>query len=203
MDSKQLQQFCSKDRDDERMNTPFSVGEFSYATNGHILVRVPRLADVPERDDALNLDRVSPSFNAEISIWLPVPFIAPLAYISCEVCGTSGRAYKCPECDGEGSVDLDTKFNTYDSVDCKTCEGNRQISRSEIDSLNNYYGDIEIIEETCDSCCGEGKFYKDQSIPVGEALFSDKYLHWIGQLDGCEIGVVDDVKPARFRFDGG
>ena len=203
MDSKQLQQFCSKSRYEERKHTPFSVGEFSYATNGYLMVRIPRLDDVPERDDALNLDRVAPSFATEIALWLPVPFIAPIAYISCEVCGISGKAYQCPECEGDGSVDPDTKFNSYNPVDCKTCEGNRQISREEINSLNNYFGDIEIIEEVCESCSGEGKFYTAQAIPVGDALFSDKYLHSIGQLDGCEIGVVDAVKPSRFRFDGG
>ena len=45
-----LQQFCSTDGTRWYLTKPFSMGEFSFATNGHILVRQPRRADVPDID---------------------------------------------------------------------------------------------------------------------------------------------------------
>src|SRR5574337_601455 len=38
-----LKKFCSKDR--PKLLDPFSGGEFTYASNGHIAVRVPRCAE--------------------------------------------------------------------------------------------------------------------------------------------------------------
>ena len=44
--------FC--DPSSPGLTRPFSVGTWSYATNGHILVRVPRRDDVAENPDAPN-----------------------------------------------------------------------------------------------------------------------------------------------------
>ena len=85
---------------------PWSLGEHSYATNGKILVRVDRLADV-----APPVDRKIEQTTAQIDGWLaklaaahrvPVPRIEVPAGKSwtCDQC--EGRGCSCCECDGAG-----------------------------------------------------------------------------------------------------
>lgn len=72
-----LTPFCSPDRPE--LNRPFSDGPFSYATNGHVLLRVPRLAGVPDR---LSLTARPPNPDhlfANWSLynnWKPLPSLA-------------------------------------------------------------------------------------------------------------------------------
>jgi hypothetical protein len=49
-----LEMFCSSDPSRPVLARPFSIGLWSYATNGHILVRVPRRDDVAENPEAPN-----------------------------------------------------------------------------------------------------------------------------------------------------
>ena len=51
-----LEIFCATDR--PKLARPFSIGAWTYATNGHILVRVPRRDDVAENPDAPNASLV-------------------------------------------------------------------------------------------------------------------------------------------------
>src|SRR3990167_7705159 len=51
-----LQQFCSKDKERPHLMTPFTIGDFSYATNGHIIVRVRRLDGIDPPSKDLNAD---------------------------------------------------------------------------------------------------------------------------------------------------
>ena len=66
----------------EQLGTPFSQGAFSYATNGKVMIRIPRRDDVPERGDAPGnvgyeiFDAMPHDGN-----WLPVPAIPePMAH---------------------------------------------------------------------------------------------------------------------------
>ena len=108
MNADYLQQFCF-DTDDVRhhIRKPWSRGDRTYATNGHILVHVPRLADVAENDRAPQavsnlLER------AKTGTWLPVPVTTMPPYIPCTWCDGSGkdpsdRRYRCDECGGKKS----------------------------------------------------------------------------------------------------
>ena len=100
-----LQKFCADD-DDIRyyLRQPWSAGEFSYATNGHILVHVPRLAYVPYNDKAPDaqalIDKTAPSKE-----WLPVPGVEMPPDVACTWCDGTGkdpndRRCKCEECLG-------------------------------------------------------------------------------------------------------
>ena len=104
-----LQRFCA-DADDVRpqryhMHAPWSRGERTYATNGHILVHVPRLAEVPENakaaPDAENLLE-----RTKTGEWLLVPETEMPPDVPCSWCEGSGkdpsyRRYKCSECKGK------------------------------------------------------------------------------------------------------
>lgn len=97
-----LKQFCA-DKDDPRwfLHQPWSRGDFTYATNGHIIVRVPRLPDVPENVQAPNAQALM--FKAApAKDWMPVP------------AATMPPDGICDQCDGTG---LDE-----DGEDCEWCE---------------------------------------------------------------------------------
>jgi hypothetical protein len=110
-----LKHFCSTEEWQTYLHTPFSFGEFSYATNGHIAVRVARRADVPEADEKQTKPAetlVKAFAKAEKQRPLPISFKLPdqPEKIECEKCHGDGRPdHDCPtcectceECDGTG-----------------------------------------------------------------------------------------------------
>jgi len=108
-----LQPFCepaSSDRTAFKM--PFSIGEFTYATNGKIIVRVPRRDDVPERDDAPKNASKLFDENKCAGNFQPLPdFPKPTreTCLKCEGggrcrCDTCGDEHSCGNCGGDGTV---------------------------------------------------------------------------------------------------
>lgn len=110
-----LQDFCGDENSSFRLATPFSKGEWSYATNGHILIRVPLIAGL--REDGPNADKmfeVNCKNIAPPSITFAVE-LPPLETQSeeCSECDGTGNPHDCPaceckcdECDGRGSWDV-------------------------------------------------------------------------------------------------
>jgi hypothetical protein len=87
---------------------PFSCGDFSYATNGHIMVRVPRRSDVPE---AKVKGRWDVPFRLDLRSgmqFVPLRFDLPEA-------PQTGR---CPDCAGDGRFD-----NGMLEFECELCRG--------------------------------------------------------------------------------
>ncbi|MBU2537260.1 MAG: hypothetical protein KKH22_02395 [Proteobacteria bacterium] len=191
-----LMKFCNFDQGyGETMRKPWSTGKYSYATNGHILVRVLRRDEIPEREDAPPLYNVSHLFFKEPRTWLPAPVVSPQKPKECELCGGTGSVFYCPECDGEGDLEFENKYSRY-TVTCDTCEGSRVVSKVV------GAGD-DGSKKRCDSCAGLGSRQDHKSVPIGDLYFSDVYLSWIAELPGAEIGLYCLGNPARFRFDGG
>lgn len=111
-----LQQFCSTDENREYLLKPFSVGNFSYSTNGHILVRVPRRSDVPERPahGKPTIEKL-PIYSAEPPEFIEretVTLPEDMWPIECDFCEGTGKAHHpcqscvcdCDECDGKGKI---------------------------------------------------------------------------------------------------
>ena len=120
-----LMPFCSTTKWYKKsMLAPWSHGEYTYATDGNILIRVPRRADVPERPDALDTSRsfaaagVAPAMRSLAGVRLPAP---------------PPEEEKCPDCDGTGDADHDCPEC---ACDCETCDGRGiigpQSTRSEV-----------------------------------------------------------------------
>jgi len=66
-----LLRFCAGEEDvSVGLRAPWTVGERSIACNGHVLIRVPRLADVEERDHP-KIDRIWPQMIP--FAWFSVP----------------------------------------------------------------------------------------------------------------------------------
>jgi hypothetical protein len=93
-----LQLFCGDQPARPAIRQPFSQGDFTYATNGHIAVRVPRLAAVPDHPSAPTMERlwVRPAqvkAHAVMAAALPEP-----TFLKCEECEGRGREHTCPDC---------------------------------------------------------------------------------------------------------
>lgn len=115
-----LQQFCATEDEDARtyLSKPWSMGEFTYATNGHILIRVPRREDVPENpDNPITADKVHRVARIEpTDVWRAPTIVGlpPLVETECDRCDGIGKACHCascdcdcPECYGKGEISSD------------------------------------------------------------------------------------------------
>ncbi len=92
---------------------PFSQAGWTYATDGRLLIRVPRLADVPEYEDSPKDIQKNIFDTQPISgKWQAVPADLPaLTQEVCESCGGDGKhecscgnIHDCDNCDGSGQV---------------------------------------------------------------------------------------------------
>ena len=57
-----LSHYCGDEDDRPELSRPFSRGDYTYATNGHICVRIPRRADVPEIEGTPDASKLSELF---------------------------------------------------------------------------------------------------------------------------------------------
>lgn len=169
----------------ERLQTPWSSGEWSYATDFKMVIRIPRLDEFRERPSNIctagNIDTVVTGLTGPT--WYDVPDIPP-GPETCPKCH-GARAVKCEACDGDGSVEWEFCHGgrTYDMVaDCPVCGG---------DGV-----------EKCRRCNGSGVL-PEPGVAVGPALIDPRYLRLMALLPGCRLAPVDGWSPVVFEFDGG
>lgn len=180
-----LKRFCEPDC---KYGEPFSHGDYSYATNGHILVRVPRLPGImrepPMEISKLEALELEPSHKGE---WYDVPELPEKQ--GCAFCRGSGKVAFCGECDGEGIVTLHTKWHEYE-CECKGCRG---------EGFTYGYSD------TCPYCDGAGwVFHLNEIMKVGEELVNARYIEKIRSLPNPRLFLpANDMRMVVFRFDGG
>ena len=114
-----LQRFCNVDR--ESLAVQFTQGEYTYASDGRLIVRVPRLDDVPENPDApknvaMNIFAATPFRVKEdrtpISALTIPPLEGPDDCANCQ----GGGIHFCEACD--------------DHHDCTRCEGGKVQERA-------------------------------------------------------------------------
>lgn len=161
---------------------PWSEGEFTRATSGHLLIQVPRMADVEENPKAPDVSKVFP--HGEPMAWYAIPACEEKPPVDCEKCGGKvGQPATCPECDGDGEVELSNAYNDY-ICDCLSCDGTGKTP-------------------VCSKCDGTGKIEVFSAQRIGPAKFQVKYLKLLAELPNCNIGPMNDTGPAWFRFDGG
>jgi hypothetical protein len=92
-----LQKYCSDNPSRTNLQHPFSQGDYTYATNGEFLIRVPLQQDIPQQKEP-DTSRVWPKYE-------PETWVAPLAFdfpepetAYCESC-FDGHRHHCPDCE--------------------------------------------------------------------------------------------------------
>jgi hypothetical protein len=114
-----LQQFCSTDETRHYLLNPFSRDGFTYATNGHIMVRVALRPDVPDVDKKFNQE--GPLKDLESATFFRPSFELPPKPVrgECPTCEGRGFKHNCPgcecqcgTCDGSGESDGERLFST-------------------------------------------------------------------------------------------
>lgn len=134
IDKKILMEFC-KDTGNPNAKLPYSIGDYTYATDGFIFVKVSRIAEFTENPKAPDTEKIE---YGEIKAWYPVKNIKPPKAIDCEVCEGEGKNFTCPECSGCGTVWLSNAWSEYPGIKCNLCNGTGKI-------------------DFCEECNGTGK----------------------------------------------
>lgn len=116
-----LAPFCSADETRAVIMSPFRIGEWTYATDGRVLLRVPA-SDYPaeEKEKAPKVNKTDFGLcwnHDELSneFWQPLPPVEILTEeVRCEQCGGTGLD-ECPHC--------------YHESDCLECHSKGMITR--------------------------------------------------------------------------
>lgn len=96
-----MKQYCGRDPNYDYLHAPFSQGEFTYATDGSIMVRVPKIdaAGPCRRSKPLNVD--GPLKGIESAKFTPINVSMPPKAednIVCPDCEGRGRMHECRDC---------------------------------------------------------------------------------------------------------
>ena len=111
-----LMQFCERNAMRVWLAEPFGIGEYTYASNGVILVRVPWSVwpsyYLPEEARPASFPTVMEWLDGSPAM-APLPAIPPGPfYEKCLWCAGSGEVEydECEECDGEGVIEKYTYY---------------------------------------------------------------------------------------------
>lgn len=89
-----LSHFCYTEDDGRSyLKQPWSRGGFTYATNGHVMVRVPRRADVPDNEAAPDGERVLKNLSFDDLRPIKKPLLPPLRFFLVEGDGLLSPQY--------------------------------------------------------------------------------------------------------------
>jgi hypothetical protein len=101
-DAPALEPFCGTDPYRYYLTKPFNVGEHTYATNGHICIRVPKRVGVPDGDE--HAPDPTALFLNSADHYRPFVVELPAATEeACEGCDGRGTEHDCPDCECECS----------------------------------------------------------------------------------------------------
>ena len=180
MNLEMLEPFCSGYI--EKMLKPWSRGEFTYASDGFCVVRVPRMADAPEIPNPVNAEAIFNVTPEPTEGFIALPSIEEIGELKdCPKC--HGKVIQeCQECGGDGELELESDFNTY-TVECKSCGGNG---------------------EECAECRGLGFIEPTPHCKIGNARFTTGYIRAFMKLPGAVIAVnLQPNKASWIKFKGG
>ncbi len=177
-----LEVFCGEY---EKHKKPFSGGNYVYATDGRMALRVDKVrieATYEAGEYGLKIDELIEKAAKD----KPIDFKADFELIPCRNCRATGLNRKCPDCEGTGVVEC---CECGQDRDCPDCDGNGS-------------GD----GEQCSDCGGLGKKLKDDHTVLIEGLkVQSKFLCKIYQelKDVQLFADMGEYKMVYFKFDGG
>lgn len=205
-----LQSFCA-DPDDQRvyLTRPFSIGDYTLASNGHILIRIARQdgilppENMPEKVAMAALSQLEIThrkLGCETGI-LRLDDFNPES-LECDTCAGTGKIHCCPECGGYGETGGTSEL---DNENCATCDGLGHVPSTHIPALREKFPQAKpYTPDRCPSCYGLGKCCADKKYQLGETTLGTQYLLLAKTLPDATVytfGPPPD--PAMIIFDGG
>ena len=165
---------------------PVTRGEFTYATNGFMIIRVSkidRFTSNPPFD--IHKVAITPEHAGE---WIDIPEYKTPEKVKCTSCHGIGFCQECHECDGEGIVFWNTDKHRYEA-ECAECYGE---------------GYIPGGDKKC-PYCDNGFAYENDWLPInihGEKI-NTAILDKIKGLPGIKIFIPSAEDIISFKFDYG
>lgn len=188
---------------------PWSLGAWTYASNGHMAIRVPRREDVPENSEApASIETVFARADEATYVPLPPIDIPKPKYVRCTVCKGQGWGDECQTCDGTGEHTC-TCGQDHECGDCDGSGLHHWRKRDEIPEAERHY---------CAECGGRGHaddrrdvIFTAHGLALGASLLMP-VLRLPG-LSGMAVPAEEPDPhyperklfkgPVLFRFDGG
>lgn len=174
-----LMRFCTDFGKQHDMSEPFTDGDYTYATNGFVAIRVPAIPSIPDNIEAPDLRGQFFGFE-KVQGYVSLPEFDLDDTESCPLCQGFGKLEECPDCDGDAN--------------CQTCSGLRQVPSAE-----------GIVCSNCQGTLRDLNFF----VPFHQHGLKASNLALINLLPDVEIAIpgtgasqsiYDSVK---FRFQGG
>lgn len=191
-----LNKFCGKEACRSYLTVPWSAGEYSHATNGHIAVRIPRRPEFEECSNAPNIAKIYDEAGP-VGRLSPLPnFIAPDPS-PCPDCKGSGFILPCVECDGTGDA---TCSECGHQTECTECD----------DGIVGPATKGQEGADACGECDGIGSVDAEDARVEFAPNIEIKlcYARMLKELPNPRIDLTPrefawSNAPVRFAFDGG
>ena len=181
-----LQRFCASELDLRTyLRTPWLFGEWVYATNGHMAVRVP----AADRPDITVTPEKAP--NAAVLFerafecdggFLPMPVVP--AAPKCMECDGTGkvRAIKCPDCE-----DGDFRRGSY-TYECQNCLGSPAGAGWQHLPDEDFGPQPHEVQRMCHECDGHGVLmHMGKPVRIGDVWYAGGYLAVLSTLPNVRI----------------
>jgi hypothetical protein len=129
-----LARFCSKDPQHIYLHQPWSRDGFTWASNGHFLVRIPKLDKIGDNPRAPNCNKLFTRIADQLSL-SPLPSIPalPESKEDCDACDGRGTEHGCPNC----------------ACECTECGGSGEKLTQTSITINNAIYNAAYIAEIC------------------------------------------------------
>jgi hypothetical protein len=180
-----LSKFCSSQN--STMKTPATIDSYTYATNGHIIIRVPEGEHHAPPVGFPAVDHL-PWIHDQAEEWVNLPDLGEIKPGFCTLCSGTGTTMICLECNGEGALIFSNHFSSYE-VCCATCKGDEVIPEG---------------PDQCRQCDGVGQYVAHGSIPWQRGKINTHYVYLLKDLPEIQISTHGSpLDHILFRFDGG
>ncbi len=192
-----LKTFCAKEEGRYKINEPFFIDGWQYATDGRFCVRIKDIANTPNTENAPKANAVfpiggimdMPHIPIESAWFIPMKDADSSARyngINCPYCAGMGKESKdCPHCEGECIVECETCGH---EDDCAECHGKGK----------------EIVSMKPCAFCANGTKYAD--VRMGDQYIDGsrlKYMmNYLPNLEPIPASYKVGA-PIAFVFDGG
>lgn len=212
MDYQTLQTYCQKRSESWSFSAngplaqPFTVGDYTYASNGFYAVRVPKLEEAALATDAQVTS--SKTLDGLFSGPFGDPYVlAQFDFVdeseSCPECDGEGSLYTCFECDGDGRVDFSNGYNDYE-FECESCDGKGYLTKRDWEETFNRLADeCGYARVICEECDGSGGKISNPDVFVGAARFQGQFIKKFITLEKATIAPGGNLSPAYLSWVGG